>query len=221
MKTFEIVNGRDARPTDPKSVLEQRLADLEAIVRRRQRDWLAARAAAAAEPQDNLADVIARERAARIVLEQELVARRAQYEKDIARNHAVRAMVDEQLREAGLEVKRAREAEASAAAAVERLARAEAEAIARLAAREAEFASELSAVTETRDGLEQQLSYVESALASARQRHELATREVEQLTRREGELSAQYAHETATRATLERRVAEVETALAEASAQVT
>ncbi len=221
MKTFEIVNGRDARPTDPKSVLEQRLADLEAIVRRRQRDWLAARAAAAAEPQDNLADVIARERAARIVLEQELVARRAQYEKDIARNHAVRAMVDEQLREAGLEVKRAREAEASAAAAVERLARAEAEAIARLAAREAEFASELSAVTETRDGLEQQLSYVESALASARQRHELATREVEQLTRREGELSAQYAHETATRATLERRVAEVETALAEASAQAT
>ena len=221
MKIFEIANGRDARPTDPKSVLEQRLIDLEAVVRLRQKDWLAARAAAAAQPQDNLADIITRERAARTVLEQELAARRAQYDKDIARNHAVRAMVDEQLCEAGAEVKRAREAEASAAAAVERLARAEAEAIARLAAREAEFASELSAVTETRDGLEQQLSYVESALASARQRHELATREVDQLTEREAELSAQYALETATRATLERRLAEVETALADASAQIT
>jgi hypothetical protein len=217
MKIIEIANGRSsARPTDPKSVLEQRLADLEATVRRRQRDWFAARAAAAAEPQNNLAEIITRERAARTVLEQELVARRAQYEKDIARAAAVRAMVDEQLREAGLEVRRAREAEASAAATVERLARAEAAAVARLAEREEEFASELSAVTDTRDGLEQQLSYVESALASARQRHEFAAAEVEQLARREAELSAHYAEETASRAALEQRVADVETALAEA-----
>ena len=222
MKIIEIANGRsDARLTDRKSVLEQRLADLEATVRRRQREWFAARAAAAAEPQNNLAEVITQERAARTVLEQELAARRAQYEKDLARATAVRAMVDEQLHEAGLEVARARQAEAAAAAAVERLARAEAVAVARLAEREAEFASELSAVMDTRDGLEQQLSYVESALASARQRHEFAATEVEQLTRREAELSAQYADETAARALLEHRVAEVETALAEASVQIT
>src|SRR5512134_1763583 len=138
MKIIEIANGRgDARPTDPKSVLEERLADLEATVRRRQKDWLAARAAAAAEPQDNLAEIITGERAARILLEQELAERRTQYERDIARAHAVRAMVDEQFREAALEVQRARQAEASAAAAVERLTRAEAEAVARLAEREA------------------------------------------------------------------------------------
>ena len=204
-------------PIDSKSVLEQRLADLEASVRRRQKDWLTARAAAAAEPQDNLADIISRERTARLVLEQELAARRAQYERDIARANAVRAMVDEQLRAAALEVERARHAETSAAAVVERLARAEADAVARLAEREAEFATELSAVTETRNGLEQQLSYVESALSSARQRHELAVKEVEQLTQREAELSAQYADEAAARAALEHRIAEVEAALAKVS----
>src|SRR5688572_5583967 len=214
MKIIEIANGRSgAAPTDPKSVLDQRLADLEATVRRRQKDWLTARAAAAAEPQDNLAEIITRERAARLVLEQELAARRAQYERDIARAKAVRAMVDEQLREAALEVERARQAEASAAAVVERLARAEADAVARLAAREAELATELSAVTETRDGLEQQLNYVESALSCARQRHELAAKEVEQLTQREATLSAQHAAEAAARAALEHRIAEVEAAL--------
>ena len=206
-------------PIDSKSVLEQRLADLEASVRRRQRDWLTARAAAAAEPQDNLADIISRERTARLVLEQELAARRAQYERDIARANAVRAMVDEQLRAAALEVERARHAETSAAAVVERLARAEADAVARLAEREAEFATELSAVTETRNGLDQQLRYVESALSSARQRHELAVKEVEQLTQREAELSAQYADEAAARAALEHRIAEVEAALATGSEQ--
>ena len=217
MKIIEIANGRsDARRTDRKSVLEQRLADLEATVRRRQKDWLAARAAAAAESQDDLAEIIVRERAARILLEQELEERRAQFEKDIARADAVRAMIDEQLCEAALEVKRARQAEASAAAAVQRLTTAEADAVARLAEREAEFTTELSAVTETRDGLEQQLSYVESALASARQRHELAAQEVERLTRRETDLTAQYTGEAATRAALERRVAEIETALASA-----
>ena len=220
MKIIEIANGRsDARPTDPKSVLEQRLADLEATVRRRQKDWLAARTAAAAEPQDNLAEIIIRERAARTMLERELAARRAQYEKDIARADAVRAMVDEHIREAALEVKRARQAEASAAEAVERLTRAEAEAVARLAEREAELATELSAVTETRDGLEQQLSYVESALASARQRHELAANEVEQLTSRVDELSAQYEAEAAARAALERRIAQLEAALGDAELQ--
>ena len=206
-------------PVDSKSVLEQRLADLEASVRRRQKDWLTARAAAAAEPQDNLADIISRERTARLVLEQELAARRAQYERDIARANAVRAMVDEQLRAAALEVERARHAETSAAAVVERLARAEADAVARLAEREAEFATELSAVTETRNGLDQQLRYVESALSSARQRHELAVKEVEQLTQREAELSAQYADEAAARAALEHRIAEVEAALAKVSEQ--
>ncbi len=221
MKIIEIANGRsDARPTDPKSVLEQRLADLEATVRRRQKDWLAARAAAAAEPHDNLAEIIVRERAARMLLEQELSGRRAQFEKDLARADAVRAMVDEQLREATLEVKRARQAEASAAAAVERLAHAEADAVARLAEREAEFTTELSTVMETRDGLEQQLSYVESALASARQRHEVAAQEVEQLTRRETDLAAQCAGEAATRAALERRIAEIEAALTQSSAQI-
>jgi chromosome segregation ATPase len=222
MKIIEIANGRsDARPSDPKSVLEQRLADLEATVRGRQKDWLAARAAAAAEPQDNLAEIIIRERAARSLVEQELRERRAQYEKDIARADALRAMVDEQFREAAVEVERARQAEASAAAAVERLTRAESDAVARLAEREAEFATELSAVTETRDGLEQQLGYIESALASARQRHELAAQEVKELTRREAELNAQYAGAAAARAALERRVAEVETALAEAGEQLT
>jgi chromosome segregation ATPase len=220
MKIIEIANGRnETRPADAKSVLEQRLADLEATVRRRQKDWRAARDAAS-EPPDNLAELVTRERAARIALERELAARQAQFERDIARADAVRAMVDEQIREAALEVERARAAEASAAAAVERLTRAEAEAVARLAEREDGFATELATVTATRDGLEQQLSDVEAALAAARQRHELASVEVDRLTRREAELSALCANEGATRATLERRVAELETALAEVSEQI-
>jgi chromosome segregation ATPase len=220
MKIIEIANGRsDARPPDSKSVLEQRLADLEATVRRRQKDWLAARAAAS-EPQHNLADIVTRERAARIALEQQLAARQARYETEIAQANAVRAMVDEQLREAALEVERARHAEVSASAVVEQLTRAEANAVARLAEREEEFATELSTITATRDGLEQQLSDVESALASARQRHASAATEVERLTRREAELAAQYANEAATRATLERRVADVDAALAEVSGQI-
>jgi chromosome segregation ATPase len=220
MKIIEIANGRnETRPADAKSVLEQRLADLEATVRRRQKDWRAARDAAS-DPPDNLAELVTRERAARIALERELAARQAQYERDIARADAVRAMIDEQIREAALEVGRARAAEASAAAAVERLTRAEADAVARLAEREDEFATELSTITATRDGLEQQLSDVEAALTAARQRHELAAVEVDRLTRREAELSALCANEGATRATLERRVAEVEAALAEVSEQI-
>ena len=113
MKIIEIANGHgEPRPTDPKSVLEQRLADLHATVQQRQKDWAAA--LATAESQVNPVDVIRRERAARIALEQQLAERHAQYQIAIARAEAVRAMIDEQIGEAALEVKRARHAEASA-----------------------------------------------------------------------------------------------------------
>ena len=220
MKIIEIANGHgDLQPTNPKSLLEQRLAELHATVRQRQKDWAAA-LAAASDSRDNLTDVIRQERAARITLEEQLAQRQAQYEIDIARAEAVRAMIDEQIREAALEVERARHAEASAAALVTQLTQAEADAVARLAEREEQFATELSTVTATRDGLEQQLSDAESALGSARHRHALTVAEVERLTRREAELISQSTTEAATRAALERRLAEVEAALLDSSEQL-
>ena len=153
----------DSRPTDAKSLLEQRLADLHVTVRHRQRDWAAA-LGAASDLQGNLADVVRRERAARAALEQQLAERQAQYEIDIARAEAVRAMIDEQIREAALAVERARHAEASAVALVSHLRQAEADAVARLSEREEQFATELSTLTATRDGLERRVADVEAAL---------------------------------------------------------
>ena len=197
---MEIANRRgDSRSADDKSLLEGRLADLQATVRHRQKDWAAA-LAAAVDPGGNLAQVVRRERAARIALERQLADRQAQYEIDIARAEAVRAMIDEQIREAAVLVEHARHAEASAVAEINRLRRAEADAVVRLAEREEQFASELLTTTAIHDALEQQLSDAESALESARHRHALAAAEVERLARREEELRSQYVAEVATRA---------------------
>src|SRR5688500_15988030 len=177
----------DSRTTDAKSLLEQRLADLHAAVRHRQKDWADARAAAS-DLTGNLADVVRRERAARAALEQQLAERQAQYEIDIARAEAVRAMIDEQIQEAALAVERARHAEASAVALVSHLRQAEADAVARLAEREKQFTTELSrertlaaeqlhAVqarltreSESRSALEQALTDLRSTAAAAEQR---------------------------------------------------
>src|SRR6187431_2277364 len=143
MKVTKMANGPgDSRHTDAKSLLEQRLADLQVTVRHRQKDWTAA-LNAASDPQGNLPDVVRRERAARAALEQQLAARQAQYEIDLARAEAVRAMIDEQIQKAGLAVERARHAEAAAVALVSHLRQAEANAVARLAEREEQFATEL------------------------------------------------------------------------------
>ena len=100
MKVTKMANGPgDTRLTDAKSLLEQRLADLQVAVRHRQRDWAAA-LATASDLQGNLADVVRRARSARAALEQQLAERQAQYEIDIARAEAVRAMIDEQIHEA-------------------------------------------------------------------------------------------------------------------------
>ena len=176
-------------PTDPKSLLEQRLTDLHEAVRHRQKDWAAA-LAVASDSQANLADTLRRERAERVALEQQLARQQAQHEVAISRAAAVRAMIDEQFHEAAREVERARLAETAAAILVEQLTRAEAQAVAQLAERDEQFASELSTITATRDGLEQQLSDAESALGSARERHAAAAAEIERLTRREAELAA-------------------------------
>src|SRR5688500_3228334 len=153
----------DSRTTDAKSLLEQRLADLHAAVRHRQKDWADA-LAAASDLKGNLADVVRRERAARAALEQQLAERQAQYEIDIARAEAVRAMIDEQIQEAALAVERARHAEASAVALVSHLRQAGADAVARLAERENLFATEQSAITATCDGLQRRVADVEAAL---------------------------------------------------------
>jgi chromosome segregation ATPase len=145
---------------------------------------------------------------------------RRRYEIDLARAEAVRAMIDEQIQKAGLAVERARHAEAAAVALVSHLRQAEANAVARLAEREEQFATELSTVTATRDGLEQQLSDAESALGAARQRAALAATDVERLTRREAELTSQHVAEAESFATLERRVADVEAALLHTSEQL-
>ena len=129
-------------------------------------------------------------------------------------------MIDEQIQEAALAVERARHAEASAVALVSHLTQAEANAVALLAEREAQFATELSTITATRDGLEQQLSDAESALGAARQRNALAAADVERLTRREAELTSQHIAEAESFATLERRVADVEAALLHTSDQL-
>jgi chromosome segregation ATPase len=175
--------------TDPKSLLDQRLADLHEAVRHRQKDWAAA-LAVASDSQASLADALRRERAERVALEQQLARQQAQHDIDIARAAAVRAMVEEQFHEAAREVERARLAETAAAIVVEQLTRAEAEAVARLAERDEEFATERSTITATRDGLEQQLSDAEAALGSARTRHAAAAAEIERLTRREAELAS-------------------------------
>ena len=175
--------------TDPKSLLEQRLADLHEAVRHRQKDWAAA-LAVASDSQANLADALCREREERAALEQQLARQQAQHDIDIARAAAVRAMIDEQFHEAAREVERARLAETAAAILVEQLTLAESAAAARLAERDEQFATELSTITATRDGLEQQLSDAEVALASARERHGAAAAEIERLTRREAELAS-------------------------------
>ena len=217
---MDIANSHgNSRSTDAKSLLDTRLADLQDTVRRRQKGWAAA-LAAASDSEGDLAQVIRRERAARIALEQQLAERKARYEIDIARADAVRAMIDEQIREAALAVERAQQAEAAAVARVNRLRLSEADAVARLAEREDQFATELSTITATYDALEQQLSAAESALDSARHRVALAVAEVERLTRRELELTSQSVAEAAVRASLEHRVADVEAALLASSEQL-
>jgi chromosome segregation ATPase len=195
MKIIETANGPgDARSSGAKSVSDGHLTGLEATLRR-QKDWIAAQAAS--EPQDNLADVVSRERAARIALELELAGRQAQYEIDIARAEAVRAMIDEQIREAALEVERARHAEASAATLVARLARAEAEAVTRLSERETEFAAELSSIIVTREGLQRQLLDVQARVAQETEAREALERALTELRSAAAAAEQRFQEETA------------------------
>ena len=88
--------------------------------------------------------------------EKHLAERQAQYEIGMARASATWEMVDEQLRAAAIEVERARQNHASAAADVDRLAR-----------RELELSSQLTDAAATQSILEGRLVDAETAVESA------------------------------------------------------
>jgi hypothetical protein len=152
-----------------KAVVERRLADAEASFRQNEQSWTAERSAAA-ERYAKLEEIAERERMLRADLEQQhksaltataqqLAECRAQLEITTARAAASWAMVDEQLREAAIEVERAREGQAAAVADVERLAR-----------RESELSALLSALTSANHALKGRMADAENAVTVAHER---------------------------------------------------
>ena len=169
-----------------------------------------------------------------------LAKHQAQYQIGMARATATWEMVDEQLREAAIEVERSRRDQASAAAIVDRLSR-----------REAELSSLLADATATRLDLERRLADIEAALAQvvterdragnrhasamadaaeqsrnldaalrlAQQNVESQAADIERLAQREASLASTLADATTSRDNLERRLAATEAAFQDASAR--
>ncbi|MGE5243869.1 MAG: hypothetical protein ACM3SQ_06555, partial [Betaproteobacteria bacterium] len=169
-----------------------------------------------------------RHRAAMAAAAEQMARHQAQYEIGMARSAATWEMVDEQLREAAIEVERSRREQASAAATVERLSRREselssllAEATAarlglegRLAERERDLETQIEQEIEKRNGIEKTLAQAVNDLASR-------VADVERLTEREAELTSMLADATTSHSDLERRFAATEAAFEDASARAT
>jgi hypothetical protein len=191
-----------------KAVVERRLAEAEASFRQNEEFWTAERSAAT-ERYAKLEETVERERTLRADLEQRLASTnttlndaeqqhksamaaaaqqlaecRAQHDITTARAAASWAMVDEQLREAAIEVERARQGQAAAVADVERLSR-----------RESELSALLSALTSTNHALKGRLADAENAVTVA---HERVARErlaaAEQTAARDKEFKAELDH---------------------------
>ena len=181
-------------------------------------------------------------RSATAAAAEQLAKRQAQYQIGLARAAATWEMVDEQLREAAIEVERSRRDQASAAAIVDRLSR-----------READLSSLLADAAANRLDLERRLADIEGALAQvvterdrAEKRHasamadaaeqsrnlDVALRlaqqdlvsqvaDIERLTQREASLTSTLADATTSHNNLERHLAATEAAFQDASARAT
>jgi chromosome segregation ATPase len=138
--------------------------------------------------------------------DKQLAERQAEYEIGMARSAATWDMVDEQLRAAAIEVERARQHHASAAADVDRLSR-----------RESELSSQLAEAGATHSVLEHRLADAETAVeaATARAEHERFAA-AEQLAERQRELTAQIAQEVEKRHSAEDWLAQSVSALDDA-----
>jgi hypothetical protein len=175
------------------------------------------------------------ERAQRVELEAQLADQKAMYEVAMARNTAIWEMVDEQLREAALQVEQARQSQASAVAGFDRATRRASELEAQVAAaldarREieealaraaeahevatAEHASILARAVARGDELE-------ATLERAREEREARDVEIRRLADREGQMASQLADVETARAAIERQLAATQTAIQDADVRVT
>jgi PAS domain S-box-containing protein len=193
------------------------------------------------------------ERVARLALEQQLAAadkrlaeHQAKYEIGMARAEANWGMVDEQLRTAAMQVERARQSEASAAAEVVRLTLSESESASRLAEaaaahnelerrlehervqaatalteRQCEFEARTTQSLDERRHVEELLAQAVAAREQAERRHTEAKADVARVTVRETELNERLAEATASRSDLEGRLTATEAAFEDALARAT
>ena len=143
-------------------------------------------------------DAERRHRTALAAAEQQLADLRAQYEIGMARATATWEMVDEQLRAAAIEVGRARQDQAAAAADVERHSQ-----------QASELTSQLATATATQRALEGRLAEAVAAVDAANVRTEEERRAAaEQLANRQREFDAQIAAESDRRRRIEALLAE-------------
>jgi len=207
---------------------------------------VAAVAPATADDATALERQLDRERALRTDLEAQLSDQKAMYEVAMARNAAIWEMVDEQLREAALQVEQARQSQASATADVDRATR-----------RAAELEEQIAGALDARRTLEQALAQathareeaatrhdaamadattrhgsamaeadaridgLESALRSANEDLGVRTAEIQRLTGHGEDLASKLAEAATARTTLERQLSATRTAVQDADVRVT
>ena len=180
------------------------LAVLRALVRARERqraDVEQKRAQAATA----LQDAEHRHRAALAAAEARLADTHAQYEIGMARATANWDMVDEQLREAALQVERARQSQAAAVADVERLTR-----------QEADIASRLAQAQKANAGLEQRITDANAAVEAANARIDDERRAAdERVTEHRREFESRLAEELDQRRRVQDSLAHATTELAD------
>jgi chromosome segregation ATPase len=182
-----------------------------------------------------LSDAEARHRSTLATLAGQLADQKTAYELALTRNAAIWEMVDEQLREAALEIERARLSQASSAADAERATRRALELETRIA-EEIQARSELEqalarAVRAQADAESQHASAMAEAaaksdeLAFALQRAnaecEARTSEVQRLAMHEADLTARLAEAVTQRTTIERQLHATQAAIQEADARAT
>jgi hypothetical protein len=213
----------------------QALIELERAARADLEEKLA-RARAALQEADE------RRRSETAAAAEQLAKHQAQYEIGLARAAATWEMVDEQLREAAIEVERGRRDQASAVVIVDRLSRREAELSSLLAEatairldlerRLADIEGALTKVVTERDRDEkrhasamadaaEQSRSLDAALRLAQQNLESQAADIERLTEREASLTSMLADATTSHDNLERRLAATEAASQDASARAT